>query len=519
MERFQKKVWYLIAGVVFCKLLLSALLELGNDEVYYLAYAQQWQWNYFDHPPMVALVIRIGSLNLLLKQELLLRLGFIAIGGINTWLVFTIGRKLYSPYAGWIAALLFTASVYAGMISGFMIMPDAPLLLCWLLALSLALDLCCQATRSRQRRLLLLFGLVCGLAAMSKLSGVLLWAGLGSYLLYSRSALLKEPVLYLSLMLTLCIVFPVIYWNMDNGGVGIGYHAGRIAIDHSPVRVDRFLKEVLAEMGYNNPVCCILGISGAVYCSKKRLLPRKQQWLLHSFILPLLLPVWFFSLFRDVLPHWTGPSYVVLSLLGAVLIAHRNKAVRPWPGVLQWANLLTAAVVLLITLASFLLPVTFSSKEALKTGNGDLLLDFTGWHAFAAGFDTLYRKDLATGRMQPAAFILSDYWFPAGHLNWYLAAAYHYPFMAVGSLDEIHQFAWLNLQRAGLKTGSDAYYISVSNYYRAPSGRLLECFKTVADTMVLPQIRMGKVVRYFYITRLRYYKGGIAATGIPDGAG
>lgn len=516
MERFQKKVLYLIAGVVFCKLLLSVLLELGNDEVYYLAYAQQWQWNYFDHPPLVALVINTGSLNLLLKQELFLRLGFIAIGGVNTWLVFVIGRKLYSAYTGWIAALLFTASVYAGMISGFMIMPDAPLLLYWLLALSLALDLCADPERLRQLRSLLLFGLVCGLAVMSKLSGMLLWAGMGIYLLGSRSPLFKEPVLYLSLLLTLGITLPILCWNMNNGGGGTGYHAARIAIEHFPIRIDRFLREVLAEMGYNNPVCCVLGISGAVYCRRNGLLSRKQQWLLYSFMLPLVLLVWFFSLFREVLPHWTGPSYVVVLLLGAVSISHRYEATRAWPRVVRLANILTTTALLLITAASFLLPVAFSPKQALKTGKGDLLLDFTGWKVFAAGFDTLYRKDRARGVMRPAAFVLSDYWFPAAHLNWYLAAAHHYPFMAVGSISEIHQFAWLNRQRPSLKTGSDAYYITVSNYDRVPSGRLVESFNTNAGTVVLPQIRMGRVVRYFYITRLRYYKGGIGANGIPD---
>ncbi|MBO9592214.1 MAG: glycosyltransferase family 39 protein [Niabella sp.] len=516
MERFQKKVRYLIAGVIVCKLLLSVLLELGNDEVYYLAYAQQWQWNYFDHPPLVAWVIGIGSLDLLLRQELFLRLGFIVIGGLNTWLIFTIGRKLYNAYAGWIAALLFTASVYACMISGFMIMPDAPLLLGWLLALSLALDLCGDTDRNRQRRSLLLFGLVCGLAVMSKLSGILLWAGMLIYLLGSRSSLFKEPVLYLSLLLTLGITWPIVWWNMDNGGGGIGYHAGRVALEHFPVRVDRFLREVLAEMGYNNPVCCTLGILGAVYCRRTGMLSRQRQWLLYSFMLPLLLPVWFFSLFRDVLPHWTGPSYVVLTLLGAVYLARRYEAITVWPRAVRWANVLTAAAVLLVTAASVLLPVAFSPKQAPKMGKGDLMLDFTGWKTFAAGFDTLYRNDQARGIMLPAAFILSDYWFPAAHLNWYLAAAYHYPFMAVGTLNEIHQFAWLNRQRPGLKTGSDAYYVTVSNYNRAPSVRLVESFKANAGTVVLPQVRMGHVVRYFYITRLRYYKGGIGASGIPD---
>lgn len=58
------------------------MLQLGNDEVYYLTYAQKLQWNYFDHPPFIALVIKCFSANLLLKHEVFLRLGFIAASGL-----------------------------------------------------------------------------------------------------------------------------------------------------------------------------------------------------------------------------------------------------------------------------------------------------------------------------------------------------------------------------------------------------------------------------------------------------
>ncbi|WP_018630694.1 ArnT family glycosyltransferase [Niabella aurantiaca] len=516
MKPFQKKVGYLIAGVVFSKLLLSAVLQLGNDEVYYLTYAQQLQWNYFDHPPLTALVIKCFSANLLLRHEVFLRSGFIAIGGMQIWLMFMIGRKLGDAYTGWIAALLFTASVYGSMISGFMIMPDAPLLLFWLSGILLVLHLDACTERRRRHGLWLLFGLAGGLAVMSKVSGVLLWAGLGCYMLCCRSAWFKEPGMYLSLLVTAVIAAPIVFWNLNNGGAGIGYHADRVAIHHFPVRADRFLREVLGEMAYNNPICYILGFAGAVCCCKNRLLPRKRLLLLFCFIAPLLLLVWFFSWFREVLPHWTGPSCVLLSFFGAVYIAHRYREKVLWPRVVKWAGALTVAGVLLITAASFFLPVAFHPKEALRTGKGDLTLDFTGWKAFARHFDAVYRRDIARGVMKPSAFILSDYWFPAAHMNWYLSGKYHYPFMAIGPLRDIHQFAWLNRQRPGLKAGADAYYITVSNYYRKPGDRLIRSFDRVEGTETIPQVRMGQVVRYFYITRLRHYKDGIGPSGVTD---
>ncbi len=34
--------------------------ELGNDECYYWMFSQNLDWGYFDHPPMVALMISMG---------------------------------------------------------------------------------------------------------------------------------------------------------------------------------------------------------------------------------------------------------------------------------------------------------------------------------------------------------------------------------------------------------------------------------------------------------------------------
>ena len=71
----------LVQLVVFASLLrmvVAAVLEFGNDEVYYFLYALDLQANYFDHPPGVALLIRLSTLNLLLTDEFFVRLGAIA---------------------------------------------------------------------------------------------------------------------------------------------------------------------------------------------------------------------------------------------------------------------------------------------------------------------------------------------------------------------------------------------------------------------------------------------------------
>ena len=74
------------------------------------------------------------SLNLLLDSEFFIRLASVVFMTANTYIIFRIGKELKDARTGLYAALLFTASIYAFVITGIFIMPDTPLMLFWLLA-------------------------------------------------------------------------------------------------------------------------------------------------------------------------------------------------------------------------------------------------------------------------------------------------------------------------------------------------------------------------------------------------
>ena len=76
---FRRKLGLLIAVSTVIRLLVAYSLELGNDEVYYQAYASHLQWNYFDYPPVIALLIRTTTLNGFFRSELSVRLGSVLL--------------------------------------------------------------------------------------------------------------------------------------------------------------------------------------------------------------------------------------------------------------------------------------------------------------------------------------------------------------------------------------------------------------------------------------------------------
>jgi len=65
---YKKKVLILIAAIGIFRLIIAFTVQLGNDESYYWLYSQHLKTNYFDHPPMVAFLIRATTLNLWLQN-------------------------------------------------------------------------------------------------------------------------------------------------------------------------------------------------------------------------------------------------------------------------------------------------------------------------------------------------------------------------------------------------------------------------------------------------------------------
>lgn len=503
----KKKIFIFILIVASAKLALSLFLELGNDEVYYITYARHLQWNYFDHPPFVGVILKLFSIDLLLRNELFLRSGFIFCGCISMWLMYKIGKVLYNELAGWLACLLFSASVYGCIISGFMIMPDAPMLVFWLWAYYLAI-LIVRSGKEFKSMHLLLFGLVAGLAMMSKISAVMLWAGMGSYILLYHRSLLSNIYLYISVVITILIAFPVTIGSLISHSDGAAYHAARIAITHpADINLNYFMQQLAGEIAYTNPLCYVLIVSGLFYVFKKNVLTKKYTRLLLCFSLPLITFVWVSSLYNKTLPHWTGPSFIILLFFAATAIAHRTQYANAKPVLLYVANGVILFLMVTVIAGARFLPVAFNQNDDKKTGRGDLLLDFSGWKQFGKDFNELYRNDIKQREMKPGAFVLSNYWFPAAHLDWYVAEPSGMTLKTAGDINAIHHYEILNKKRPALQHGQDAYFIYISNYYNPPAAELLAQFTTISQPQVIWQYRNGVPVRKFYITRLKGYKG------------
>lgn len=103
--------------------LQAAFLGVEGDESYYWVLSQQLDWGYFDHPPMVALLIKMGES--IAHGPLFTRLGTVFISTLTIPIIFAaLPEKLQHAK---LFILLFLSIVILH-VYGFVATPDAPLL-------------------------------------------------------------------------------------------------------------------------------------------------------------------------------------------------------------------------------------------------------------------------------------------------------------------------------------------------------------------------------------------------------
>jgi 4-amino-4-deoxy-L-arabinose transferase-like glycosyltransferase len=495
---YQKATLFLIGFLIILKCIIAPHLLLGNDEVYYITYAKLPQWNYFDHPPGVGFLIRLFTLDLRFNYDLLIRLGAIVCGAFSIYLS---AARLKDSRTGFFAAVFYSASLYSSIISGFFIMPDNLLMLCWTGSLYFSILIFGTNQINNKQRLYFLFlGFLSGVALLSKAQGIFIWVGLGLYILWKERRWLKELSLYVAMSITALIYFPAYKWQQLNANITYSYHKERIVF-HGLHPVG-FLKEILGEFFYNNPMVFIfLFIS---FIGLKYFYKNSKVLLLACFSLPLLFTIWTISFFRDTLPHWTGPSFASLILIASIVPPFSSRVIKKWM-VLSISFFLF--VFLLAPIFIKFYPGTISSnKDAVPTyGKGDFTLDMFGWDALRKPIDSIVSVEKNNTKGTPV-FLVTDNWFPGAHIDHYVGSRLGLKTLVWGPIQQTHHFAWLNELQPCIKKGDMAIYITSSNYFKPPVASINSKFEKSDAPIYLPEYRTGSLTRYYYIQIFREYK-------------
>jgi hypothetical protein len=310
--------------------------------------------------------------------------------------------------------------------------------------------------------------------------------------------------LYAGFAVTLICILPIVYWNIQNDFITYRFHAERVT--NTSVQWDMLGREIGGEIAYQNPVIFLLILAALAALFRRRIRFNRKKastWLL-CMSLPMIFIFWGISLTNPTLPHWSGPGYIPLFLVAGLYLEHRSLRVVPIVTKIA-ASLLIIVLITGIALIRFS-PVNFGSHDRANYGEYCPTLDLSGWRAFSDDFTAIAKDDIAHQRMQSNSPILIDKWFPAGHLEFYTSRASGLPILAVGQLEDIHKFAWLNKERRPLYLGEDAYAIVPSNVPDDVKQAYGKYFTSIDAPVIVEQKRSGKTVRYFYVYRLKQCK-------------
>jgi hypothetical protein len=499
---------------MFILLVLSAILrgiiagciELGNDEVYYWTYAKFPAPSHFDHPPMVGLAIQAFSWNLTFDSEFFIRLASVILGTASTWLMFLIGKRIKNPLTGLYAALMFTASFYGFVLSGTFILPDTPQVFFWLISLYLLLKILPGKSPSKEVKNLILYaGVTIGLAFLSKYHSLFLLSGAFLYMVFFNRKLFRVKEVYGAFFIFILMTLPVVFWNIENKFISFTFHENRVGITDSGLQPQYFMTELAGQFFYNNPVNVIIIIAALVALIRHRaFLDVAYTRILLLIGLPLIFLFLGFSLFRSTLPHWTGPGYLGLILIASAWLSEprdvsRNSRPVPWPIATALGFMLFVVVIAVGQIRLGWIPLQ-------RWGMDDVTHDLVCWDQLGEKFNTAAKTDETEALITKNAPVLTFRWFPAANFDYYVGRKTNRPVYALGTLERIHKYYWINKIRGPLKQGSDAWYIALSDDYEDPNALYGNLYMMIvpADTLVLT--RGNEIVRKAFLYRMIWLK-------------
>lgn len=275
-------LWLLLMSAAV-RLALALGTDITYDEAYYWTWSRALGLGYFDHPPMVAWLIRLLGV----------RGAALACGAVTVALVQGLATDLTGrPEAGWRAAALWSV-LPASVLSGVFATPDAPLMVSWVGALW-----------ALQRRRWALAGALCGLAMLSKYTGALLLAPAAAAWLQARGRL--RDLLW-GAVAALAAFAPALAWNAAHGWASFRFQLGHGLVgapgDAEAASAGRRLLEFAGGQLAVGGLMLPLGLWWVV---RAREAPR---WLRAAFLVPMV-AFGAASLFAPGQANWALAAYV-----------------------------------------------------------------------------------------------------------------------------------------------------------------------------------------------------------------
>ena len=292
-----KLLFYFILAWVVINSLQACFTGLDGDEAYYWTYSRHLQWGYFDHPPMVALSIKLGEL--FGHGWMYTRLGSILLSAGAIYFCF---KALPERLKNVRRFILVFALVPIFHIYSFVTTPDAPLYF------FTALFFYAYKLYLEEDDFLHTVFLALSIIGMiySKYHGIL---PVFFVLLSNPKLVLKRSAWIVVIFATVAFI-PHLWWQYSNDWPTVRYHL--FERSQGSYKLEKTTNYILGQLLIFGPVTTIV----AVLFLLKRKLKGDVYFRAHLFCFWGILLFFLLTSFKkNIEPHWTltaGISFVVL---------------------------------------------------------------------------------------------------------------------------------------------------------------------------------------------------------------
>src|SRR3954454_1388141 len=308
-----------IVALVAVRLVAAAYTPITFDEAYYWMWSKALAGGYYDHPPMVAVVIRLGNM-IAGDTELGVRLVSILLALPMSWAVYQSATVLFGgKRVAATSAILLNITLMAA-VGTMIVTPDAPLLV----ASSFVLLSLAKVLETGRGAWWLAVGLATGAALLSKFTAMFFGPAILIWLVVvpKMRRWLISPWLYLGGLVALAMFAPVILWNAEHHWVSFIKQMGRARIeDFRPA----FTAELIpTQIAFATPLVWILGAMGLYALFTPRSGKMASRTLINSMFWTIALYFTWHSLHARVEANWFAPVYPAFAIAAAIA-GHRTR--------------------------------------------------------------------------------------------------------------------------------------------------------------------------------------------------
>ena len=336
-----KYKWLLVAWF-FINLIQAYFTNLHYDEAYYWLYSKILDWGYFDHPPLIALISKIGvsiSHSTLGLRIIPVLMGVIVLLGI---------LKLAEDKTNEMNLFFYIISfpLITSHIAGFLTLPDASLCFFFILFLFFYKKYLQEDSANN----VLILSLVIAAMIYSKYHAFLIIA----FTILANTKLLLKRSFWLIAFCSFFLLIPHFIWQFQNDFPSLLYHLNTRTSGFS---LSNFTDYIFSQLLLAGPLSGLIIIFLAIKFNPKNIFERTLKYIALGFYLFFLI-----YCFRSrIEAHWTAVATIPLIIISYKQLTHTIKIKKLMP------YLIYPSVILILCARFILIGDNFEDKLSLKS--------------------------------------------------------------------------------------------------------------------------------------------------------